>query len=116
MCPFLRVCVCVCACVYVCMYVSPIFYVLTAVLLLKIRFFYNVTTFRPVNTDVSKYRSAFIFRVKRLKLSVPGLLGPVRRGCASNRNVGYYLPVDHDYCKISELQEYTYKGGIYSLD
>jgi hypothetical protein len=88
----------------VCMYVSPIFFVLSAVLL-KIRFSYNVTTLRPVNTDVSKYRSAFIFRVKRLNLTVLDLLGPVRKGCASLRNVGYYLPVDHDYYRNSELQE-----------
>jgi hypothetical protein len=93
------------------MYVSPIFYVLTSVLLLMIKFFYNVTTFRPVNTNVSKYHSAFIFRVKRLKLSVLGLLGPVRTVCANLRNVGYYLPVDHDYYKNSELQECIKKGS-----
>ena len=95
------------------MYVSPIFCVLTALLLLKIRFFYNITTFPPVNTDVSKYRSAFIFRVKRLKLSVLGLLGPVRKGCASLRNVGYYLPFGHDYYKSSELQKYVTKGSTF---
>jgi len=83
--------------------------------LIKIRFLYNVTTFRPVNTDVSKYRSSFIFRVKWLKVSVRGLLGPVHKGCASFRNVRNYLPVDHAYYKNSELHECVKKGSTCGL-
>lgn len=82
----------------------PIFCVLTAVLL-KIQFLYNVTMFRPVNTDVTNYRTVFIFRVKRLKLSILGLLGPVHKGLARFQNIRNYLPVDRDYYKNSELQD-----------
>ena len=91
-------------------YVSPIFCVLTAVLL-KIRFLYTARTFRPVNTDASKYHSAFIFRVKWLKLSVRGLLGPVHKVCVSVQNIRNSLPVDHAYYKNSELQECIKKGS-----
>jgi hypothetical protein len=104
----MNVCICVCVCVCMCV-TSNILCSYSGVAKDSILFY--VTTFRPVNTDVSKYRSSFTFRDKGLKLSVLGLLGTVHKDSASFRNVRPCLLVDHDYYRYSELQECMKRGS-----